>query len=97
MQNVQYSILIHSAANIRTCGVIKVCARELNVMKRLKEWKMMILRAFPVCLVNVSVLLLIFYILNVFSKINCFCFQKHYTTVSFVYDIYISVTVFLFG
>lgn len=24
-----------------------------------------------------------------FSKTNCFCFQKHYTTVSFVYDIYV--------
>lgn len=40
MQNVQYSILIHNAANVRTCGVINVCARELILMKKLKEWKM---------------------------------------------------------
>lgn len=39
---------------------------------------------------------LLFY-LECVSKTNCFCFRKHYTTVSFVYDIYVRVAVFLFG
>lgn len=55
------------------------------------EEDVMILRSFLVCLVNVSVLLFFFLLyFECFSKTNCFCFQKHYTTVSFVYDIYVT-------
>lgn len=67
MQNVQYSILIHNAANVRTCGVLdeRVKRMEDDDFKSIS------------CLSCQCVLLLFFYyILNIFQRQIVFVFKN---------------------